>query len=393
MRKQNVIIFSSFKSLPIVRKLCAELNRTGCVNAVNWDNYFKTVYPKEYSKYKSYPLFSFLTKRIPSFDFAIIVAGQDDMLPDDQKTNDNEKYRMRDNVIFELGMCCMALGESRVILLRHKNVRLFADLRGNNADLNKRFVDKKGLQDTILTAKNIQLTTFDYEFKTKATAACGEIVKYIREKSEDYAPVVVGAACATAQGYFGNFMKASMFSFDLLFKADKEKPIKLDIPDKKRFLKVCKGLNNLEYHILLPTPDACSRHPEILSEPKKSCDNLLYKVQKYTLIPECHISDSSRSIGFACKFTKSKLIIVDIPTTLLSSYDTAKTILKINDDADHKLLEEQRYMTKEIGMFKATLQRAVEDAKTSGKLPVDCVIEDISFDDAVDKKNLKWLYE
>ena len=134
MRKQNVIIFSSFKSLEIVRRLCAELNKSNRVNAINWNSYFEAVYTKEYSEQKSYPLFCFLTKRIPSFDFAIVVAGKDDMLPPEDRKNPQDEYRMRDNVIFELGMCCMALGESRVILLRHKNVRLFADLRGNTAD-------------------------------------------------------------------------------------------------------------------------------------------------------------------------------------------------------------------------------------------------------------------
>ena len=93
MRKQNVIIFSSFKSLNIVKKLCAELNKSDYINAVNWNSYFEQVYTEEYSKQKSYPLFCFLTKRIPSFDFSIVVAGKDDMIPEDPQQH-NLLHRM-----------------------------------------------------------------------------------------------------------------------------------------------------------------------------------------------------------------------------------------------------------------------------------------------------------
>ena len=392
MRKQNVIVFSSFKSLACAKAVCSELNKTGCINAVNWRDYFKAVYPKEYEKEKFYPLFCFLTKRIPSFDFAIIIAGKDDMIArnngERDKENGSEKYRMRDNIIFELGMCCMALGETRVILLHQKGVKLFADLRGNKTDLRKDCNN----HNPKLTVDNIQLTAFSYEFKKHITSTVSDITSYIKEKADDYDPVVVGAACSTASGYNGNFVMSALFAFNLYFTPQPTKKAMLNIPGgMEQFNSLCKSVKDLEFHILLPTQEAYQRHPEILAAPKQACEVLLYKNKKFNLLADCTISDSSRSIGFVCKYSQSrkKFIIIDIPTTLLSSYDTAQNILQINDDSNNKSFEEQRYVTKEIGMFKATLQKFWEMKHPAA----DCIVEEISFDDEIDRKNLNWLYE
>ena len=388
MRKQNVIIFSSFKSLNIVKELCAELKKSDCVNAVNWEEYFKTVYPEEYRAQKSFPLFRFLTKRIPSFDFAVVVAGKDDMIPDNRKSSGDEKYRMRDNVIFELGMCCMALGEPRVILLHHKKVHLFADLRGNNSDLQKKLINNE-LHSTVLNTKNIQLTAFDFKFKKDIKATSLDIIKYIRKTADNYAPVIVGSACSLASGYSGNFIKAAVFAFDLYAHPNKEKgKANLVIPKHRELLDVCKNLANLEFHILLPNVNAYLRDPDIFANTKTACDRL-YKDPRFGIIQDCSITDKGRKITFVCKVVGSKLFIIDMPTTILASYNTAQDILNINDN-DPKNGEALRcvYMTKEIDMFNATLNR-----QNLSNLKIKCQIDDIFFDDEIDRKGIPWLYE
>ncbi len=390
MRKQNVIIFSSFKSLEIVRRLCAELNKSNRVNAINWNSYFETVYTKEYSEQKSYPLFCFLTKRIPSFDFAIVVAGKDDMLPPEDRKNPQDEYRMRDNVIFELGMCCMALGESRVILLRHKNVRLFADLRGNTADLHKKYKNNE-LHSTPLKPENIQLATFDYETQDDIGAISNDILKCIIAKSDDYAPVIIGAACSTASGYAGNFINAAMRAF--MKYAHQDPKIKLDIPGRPDLCALCKDLTNLEFRILLPSAIAYNEKPKFFSNTRVACKSV-YCNRNLGIIPDCEITDTDRgrTITFACKQVGSKLFLIDIPTTILASYDTATKILRINDDTPQEGIPEQqlRYMTKEIDMFNASLKRLMPPRESTA---IKYEIEEIFFKDEIDKQNLSWLYE
>ena len=391
MRKQNVIIFSSFKSLEIVRRLCAELNKSNRVNAINWNSCFEAVYTKEYSEQKSYPLFCFLTKRIPSFDFAIVVAGKDDMLPPEDRKNPQDEYRMRDNVIFELGMCCMALGESRVILLRHKNVRLFADLRGNTADLHKKYKNNE-LHSTPLKPENIQLATFDYETQDDIGAISNDILKCIIAKSDDYAPVIIGAACSTASGYAGNFINAAMCAFNQYANPDPKKgKVELDIPGRPDLCAICKDLTNLDFRILLPSAIAYNDKPSVFSNPRAAC-NSLYRDPRFGIIPDCHITDSGRKITFACKQVGSKLFLIDIPTTILTSYDTATKILKINDDTPKNGIQEQqqRYITKEIDMFNASLKRLMPPQESTA---IKYEIEEIFFNDETDKQNLPWLYE
>lgn len=390
MRKQNVIIFSSFKSLEIVRRLCAELNKSNRVNAINWNSYFEAVYTKEYSEQKSYPLFCFLTKRIPSFDFAIVVAGKDDMLPPEDRKNPQDEYRMRDNVIFELGMCCMALGESRVILLRHKNVRLFADLRGNTADLHKKYTNSE-LHSTPLKPENIQLAAFDYKSQDDIGAISNDILKCIIAKSDDYAPVIIGAACSTASGYAGNFINAAMRAF--MKYAHQDPKIKLDIPGRPDLCALCKDLTNLEFRILLPSAIAYNEKPKFFSNTRVACKSV-YCNRNLGIIPDCEITDidHGRTITFACKQVGSKLFLIDIPTTILASYDTATKILRINDDTPQEGIPEQqlRYMTKEIDMFNASLKRLMPPQESTA---IKYEIEEIFFNDETDKQNLPWLYE
>lgn len=138
MRQQNVIIFSSGKNKCVAHAIAWGLDGGVC-KAVVWDEFFNKIYGDEYMLTKSYALFPFLMKKIPSFDYAIIVAGDDDRM----RKNDadgQEFVTARDNVIFELGLCSMALGDKRVNIVRHEDVRLIDDLRGYDGEEAQRLI-------------------------------------------------------------------------------------------------------------------------------------------------------------------------------------------------------------------------------------------------------------
>ena len=160
MRQQNVIIFSSGKNRHVAHEIARGLDGEVC-RVVVWDELFHKIYGEEYTITKSYALFPFLIKKIPSFDYAIIVAGDDDRM---RKNGEGgcEYVTARDNVIFELGLCAMALGEKRVIIVHHRDVRLIDDLRGYGEEAQRRIRDGEiGLEDTVLSSSNVQLKTFD----------------------------------------------------------------------------------------------------------------------------------------------------------------------------------------------------------------------------------------
>ena len=74
MRRQNVIVFSSGRNKQIAHEIARGLDNHVC-RAVVWDEFFNKIYGEEYTLTKSYALFPFLIKKIPSFDYAVIVAG------------------------------------------------------------------------------------------------------------------------------------------------------------------------------------------------------------------------------------------------------------------------------------------------------------------------------
>ncbi len=68
-----------------------------------------------------------LSKKIPTFDFALIFAEGVDTV---QMRGEDVHKSMRDNVLFELGLCVMALGTDRVILFAEDSIHIPDDLIG-----------------------------------------------------------------------------------------------------------------------------------------------------------------------------------------------------------------------------------------------------------------------
>ena len=76
-----------------------------------------------------------LIKKIPTFDYAIIVCeGHDTVLMDRDDCKEPIKV-MRDNVLFEIGLCVMALGVTKVVLVSDSLTRMPDDLSGLGGEL------------------------------------------------------------------------------------------------------------------------------------------------------------------------------------------------------------------------------------------------------------------
>lgn len=396
MRSQNVIIFSSGKNKCVAHEIARGLDGDVC-KAVVWDEFFNKIYGVEYTLTKSYALFPFLIKKIPSFDYAIIIAGDDDRMR--KNGEDGHEYvTARDNVIFELGLCAMALGEKRVIIVHHKDVRLIDDLRGYGEEAQRRICEGEiGLEDTVLSSSNVQLKTFDYGAESDFGEIARQIGDYIRETCDSYSPVVVGAACSTALGYRDNFLMAFSKAVE---KTDFTVPgsAMCGGKDAPWLRDVLSHPENVELHILLPTIEATERYPQLLSQTRTFLGEHLYG--QYGTLSDCKIRDAARTIGFCCKVVDSRLIVFDLPTTLLASQRTAQKVLDIKvDDAiekDHL----SRILATEIDLFRHTLTQfllpgvngtyhvTVADVNASTN---KIFIEEIAFDELIDNLTIPWL--
>ncbi len=430
MRKQNVIIFSSGKNFAVaetIKKCFVENEKYKDINPVVWKDLFSEGFTEDYQNTKSFPLFRFLIKRIPSFDFAIIVAGDDDttikdvtaiggdVIKEHYINNEQDFVTTRDNVIFELGLCCMALGESRVILLRHEKVRLLDDLRGVNEDQNKFYDNSHVLQNTLLTVNNIQIEGLEYKSNDDIVDLVPKIYSYINQSYSQFAPVVVGAACSTASGYISNFIQSTAFAL-----------LKMTMPEDLSFgesgmeywtmrnidnpFALFKDPQKIEFHILLPSEEIIHKMPdELFNNPRLYINGHLF--DNKTIIPKCEIKESSRNIGFSAKYINDgndKIIIFDFPTTIIASYKTAVDILNINADEDKMQNTETRarYLIKEVDMFNSTLHKilkhdddglyleiAPDRKKPDNKEKYRVFIDTINFDENKDKEIIPWFYE
>ena len=397
MRRQNVIIFSSGKNKRVAHEIARGLDGDVC-RAVVWDEFFNKIYGEEYSLTKSYALFPFLVKKIPSFDYAVIVAGDDDRM---QKNGEDgrEYVTARDNVIFELGLCAMALGDKRVIIVHHKDVRLIDDLRGYGEDAQRLIrAGEIGYEDTVLSSSNVQLKTFDYSASSDFAAIANEISAYIRETRDTYSPVVVGAACSTALGYIGNFLMAFSKAVE---KTDFSVPGSATCggEDAPWLRETLSHPENVEIHVLLPTIAATEAHPELLSNPRAFLDAHLYS--RNGIIANCAIRGDSRSIGFCCKPTGRRLHVIDLPTTLLASQKTAQKILDIKADDASEKDHLSRLLAKEIDLCRNTLAQFLLPGKGAAYHVTISDVEagsnriftdEITFDEPIDKQKLPWLY-
>ena len=126
MRRQNIILFSSGVSERngILQYAKDMLTKQG-YSCSYWRDLFRGANDSE-----NIALLPMLIKKIPTFDFAILICEGHDETDMIRNGVVEHARTMRDNVLFEIGLCSMALGLNRVLLLTDGSVRLPEDLQG-----------------------------------------------------------------------------------------------------------------------------------------------------------------------------------------------------------------------------------------------------------------------
>lgn len=275
---------------------------------------------------ESIALLPMLVKKIPTFDFSILICEGHDTTSFFRDGLLTEVATMRDNVLFEIGMCTMALGVSRVILVSDKNIHLPEDLAGMNGQLALKHI----VFENDYSAGSSAIVNLD--------AVLSEINEYIVSNHILISPVVIGASSATAEGYATNFVLRVIEHIEDGFV---EKGSVQNTLNKMTY-----PLGNIYFKIVIPymydesTP---KRAKEMLSSLK-------------TGIVE---TARSRSAEFNYYEAAGDLYIVDYPTTLVTSYHTAKLILNLNADDTTDTKAESRFIAKELDLFELTLLKAM----------------------------------
>lgn len=275
-------------------------------------------------------LLPMLIKKIPSFDYAILICEGHDETTLIRNGEEIREKTMRDNVLFEIGLCVMALGPEKVILLSDESVRLPEDLSGVNGGIALpafRF-DPWNTEEMELTAKRI------HEIIERTNRSIDGIHDYIEQTTDVTAPMVIGAANALAVSYMRNFV------FRLIEKLDEPPIFK---PEDQHIAEALISQGAWKIHILLPS----SLHTEDVRE----------FLGKDPIFSPARIEQARfRPLNFQYLLTADTLHIVDFPSIVTASYDTVKRILELNADDSPDRQAKERFQIKEIRMFEHTLR-------------------------------------
>ena len=305
MRKTNIVIFSSGISEKngtlnkVIEGLKAKEYDVFC-----WRDLFKDAHEST-----NIALLPMLIKKIPTFDFAILIGESHDATTLLRKGNKVQVNSMRDNVVFEIGLSVMALGLKRVILLTDQSVRLPEDLTGLHGEL---AIDKH-----ITTNKELSCSLFD------------DISTYINNQKNEVSPVVIGASTSAAIGYTTNFILRLLENIHRGFWS------------QNQFYSV--DIQSVYMHIVIPesydddSNGICPQKENDLQE---------------GILKEARV----RPLSFKYRQTDNGLHIYDYPTTLVTSYDTARMILDIYADDDDDPYARIRFYQKELDLFETTLR-------------------------------------
>lgn len=329
-RKQNIIIFSAGESVRngnveyIKTKLCEK-----GINCFEWRELFEKVHDTNHIA-----LLPNLLKKIPTFDFALIIAEAVDTI---QLRGDNSQIAMRDNVIFELGLCVMALGVERVILLAEEGIRIPEDLAGikdvgiDLISFSKQQIDVS-IAEVSETVRN-KTKNFDNVFSRQLD----EIIDHINVNSDLISPVFVGAAISSAEAYFLNFIVRFLENIEKdFFRQDGAVNQKFSFP------------NNTKIKIIIPASLNILTRTEISKFYEK------HNVERF-VIPDAGI----RSLYFNGIFDEgnNSLLIIDIPTSVTASYTVVNSVLNIDSDDEYDAMAEERFVAKEMDVYAYALNK------------------------------------
>lgn len=271
-------------------------------------------------------LLPMLIKKIPTFDFALLICEGHDHTVMKRGNSIEEVYTMRDNVLFEIGLCAMALGLPRTILLTDDKVRMPDDLTGANNTLavHRVIYDSKDPDNCEAAGNDI---IYYMENLQKVT---DQIDSIIQKNIDNISPVVIGAAASTACGYVGNFVFRTLERL--------ETGILLEGDTERRYFTP----NQIYMHIILP---------EVYSS--DTPDRAYVKIVQYQkgCVPDARM----RKAEFRYKLIGDELHIYDYPTTLVTSYNTARIILNLDADDDIDTAAKDRFIAKEMNLFEGSI--------------------------------------
>lgn len=319
MSKINVVLFSSGNSerLGILDAVRTNLELNG-FNCSCWRDLFSDA-----NDSSNIALLPMLIKKIPSFDYAILICEGDDETTIHRGDESEVVHSMRDNVLFEIGLCTMALGLSKVILFSEEDLRLPEDLIGIHGELAiKRIIyDSKEVGSVV---KSINLLS---EYMHKTNGPLSELITYIKDTSMELSPMIVGAAISTAVGYVRNFIFQMCKNERVLFttKGDNAKDYIF-------------SLEKFKVHIVLPHVINEDTLSKIAKKKKELSRGFIHE-------------ENARDVNVDFKMQDDVLHIYDYPTTISASYDTVQLILDIQADDVLDTKAKERFMAKELKLY------------------------------------------
>ena len=340
MRQQNIIIFSSGISekngiLMYVR----DALETQGYNCCYWRDLFAGAKDME-----NIALLPMLIKKIPTFDFALLICEGHDETTMVRKGKTEHVRTMRDNVLFEVGLCTMALGLNRVILLTDGSVRLPEDLQGVDKDPAIKVVSYAGGDEAsyeeaaFRTVEYLEHIMFRLQDPFIMEELVSDIDTHIRSNVGRLYPTVIGASVSTANGYMSNFILRTLEKCNEGVLLAETPGVLRHFPDEKIFM-----------HIILPV--------EYRSDtPARS------NVRMMALAAGSVPSARFRKAEFRYALAGDELHIYDYPTTLVTEYQTARIILDIEADDTADTEARKRFNAKELDLFESALRTFMSES-------------------------------
>ncbi len=324
MLNKNIVIFSSGVSEQngITQTIKNTLDRMG-YTCMDWRGLFSCANDTD-----NIALLPMLIKKIPTFDFAVLICEGHDITYISRGQNSETAKTMRDNVLFEIGLCAMAIGLNRTILVTDRDVRLPDDLRGTNGQLAVKQIAFSGKD----SSSDCAAIAFD------ATSVCEEIDSYIKQEGEHLNQIVIGAAASGACGYASNFICRTLEHID----------DELIIKDGGNQKTVQVSPERVHLHIVLPN----NLDPTVL---KDIAD------RQASLLRGSVAAARNRPADFYCFFDKEDLHIIDYPTNVVTSYETARMILEMDADDTFDEAATDRFVAKEMALYESTLRTILND--------------------------------
>lgn len=322
MINKNIVIFSSGISAQsgITENIKNTLNKMG-YNCMDWRGLFSCA-----NDTSNIALLPMLIKKIPTFDFAILVCEGHDVTYISRGRESETAKTMRDNVLFEIGLCAMAIGLNRTILVTDSDVRLPDDLRGTNGQL--------AVKKIVLPAK----TSLSNKDSVDMTTICENIDNYINQEKEHLNQVVIGAAASGACGYAANFICRTLEHID----------DELIVNDGKTVQTMRISPEQVHLHIVLPN----NLDKTVLND---------IKDKQKSLLRGTVLTARNRPAEFCFYFNGDELHIVDYPTNIVTSYDTARIILEMDADDSYDETATERFVAKEMALYESTLKTILNE--------------------------------